>query len=373
MDDRFKGRRIIVFSFTRTGTKMSRNLCLKLRGSGRECQGYAPDRYAGGGILPFPENSSLLLRSGWGKDAFLFIGAAGIAVRWIAPWVKDKFTDSPVLVLDEKGQYVIPLLSGHIGGAVSLADEIAALTGADPVHTTATDVQGKFAVDVFAGQNGLLITDRQTAKEISAAVLEGEKIACYIKYPEYHLSGTIPESLSVCRNISETEAYSYRIIIADGAGQTKGDPDPFRGQTGGMREERTLLLKPKNITAGIGCRKGVSLELLEEGLCQILEQNGLEIGQVEKIASIDLKRDEQALLDLSEKYGIPFLTYCAEELAGIQSVTSTSEFVKTITGVDNVCERAALLRCENGTLVQGKCIRKGMTAALARRPLEIRF
>ena len=287
--------------------------------------------------------------------------------------MKDKFTDSPVLVLDEKGQYVIPLLSGHIGGAVSLADEIAALTGADPVHTTATDVQGKFAVDVFAGQNGLLITDRQTAKEISAAVLEGEKIACYIKYPEYHLSGTIPESLSVCRIISETEAYSYRIIIADGAGQTKGDPDSFRVQTGGIREERTLLLKPKNITAGIGCRKGVSLELLEEGLCQILEQNGLEIGQVEKIASIDLKRDEQALLDLSEKYGIPFLTYCAEELAGIQSVTSTSEFVKTITGVDNVCERAALLCCENGTLVQGKCIRKGMTAALARRPLEIRF
>lgn len=373
MDDRFKERRIVVFSFTRTGTKLSRKLCAKLRGTGRECQGYAPEKYAGEGILPFTEDKSQLLGSGWGRDAFLFIGAAGIAVRWIAPWVKDKFTDSPVLVLDEKGQYVIPLLSGHMGGAVFLSDEIGTLTGAVPVHTTATDVQGKFAVDVFAGQSGLLITDRKMAKEISAAVLEGEKIACYIRYPEYHVSGAIPDSLFICSSISETEAYSYRIIIADDPGRTEEKTEHFRFQTEDIQERGTLLLKPKNITAGMGCRKGISPELLEEGLCRILKLHGLEIGQVERIASIDLKKEERALMNLSEKYRIPFFTYTAEELDAIQRVTSTSEFVKNITGVDNVCERAALLCCENGTLVQGKCIREGMTAALARRPLEIRF
>ncbi len=111
-----------------------------------------------------------------GKERiYFFIGAAGIAVRWIAPFVKDKFTDSPVLVMDEKGKYVIPILSGHIGGAVELAEQIGMWIEAEVVHTTATDVQQKFAVDVFARKYHLLFKDRKKAKEISAAVLEGEK------------------------------------------------------------------------------------------------------------------------------------------------------------------------------------------------------
>lgn len=357
--------RIILFSFTRTGTALSRKLCKMLCSAGRECSGYTTYRYAGNGIFPFPGDQKKLIGDNWGRAAFIFIGAAGIAVRYIAPWVKDKFTDSPVIVIDEKGQYVIPLLSGHIGGAVSLADEIGKRIGAVSVHTTATDVQEKFAVDVFAGENGLLLTDRTIAKEISVAVLEGEKVACYINFPEYHMSGKIPENLVMCRTLSETNAYRYRIIISDDTGKAEAAKD---GKKDGM-----LLLKPKNITAGIGCRKGISEGLLEEGLREILKIHGLEIGQVDRIASIDLKKDEQALRDLSEKYRIPFFTYTADELGEIQNVTSGSEFVKNTTGVDNVCERAALLCCKSGILVQGKCIRNGMTAALARRPLEIRF
>lgn len=365
--------RIILFSFTRTGTTLSRKLCKMLRSRDRECTGYTLDKYAGDGIFPFPGDKKKLIGDNWGHAAFIFIGAAGIAVRYIAPWVKDKFTDSPVLVMDEKGQYVIPILSGHIGGAVSLADEIGKKTGAVPVHTTATDVQGKFAADVFAGRNGLLITDRKTAKEISAAVLAGEKIACYINFSQYCISGMIPENLFICNSFSETSAYRYRIIVSDVTGSAENVKDSLLPYTKGAQKEGTLLLKPKNITVGIGCRKGISSELLEEGVDQILRLHGLEISQVERIASIDLKKKEQALLDFSEKYRIPFFTYTADELGKIQNVTSGSEFVKNTTGVDNVCERAALLCCENGMLVQGKCIRKGMTVALARRPLEIRF
>ena len=365
--------RIIIFSFTRTGMELSRKLCRIMGSTGRECRGYTVEKYAGKEISPFPEDKQKLIADNWGHAAFIFIGAAGIAVRYIAPWVKDKFADSPVLVMDEKGQYAIPLLSGHIGGAVSLADEIGERTGAVPVHTTATDVQGKFAADVFAEKNSLLITDRKTAKEISAAVLAEEKIACYINFPQYHISGKIPENLIICSTLSETDAYRYRIIISDNTGLAEKGKASLRPYVEGARKEGTLLLKPKNITAGIGCRKGISEEILEEGVDQILKIHGLEIGQVERIASIDLKKEEQALLDFSEKYRIPLYIYTADELGKIQGVTAGSEFVKKTTGVDNVCERAALLCCENGTLVQGKCIRDGMTAALARRPLEIRF
>ena len=96
--------RIIIFSFTRTGMELSRKLCRIMGSTGRECRGYTVEKYAGKEISPFPEDKQKLIADNWGHAAFIFIGAAGIAVRYIAPWVKDKFADSPVLVMDEKGQ-----------------------------------------------------------------------------------------------------------------------------------------------------------------------------------------------------------------------------------------------------------------------------
>ena len=217
-----KGMDVIILSFTAAGTELNRRLCVKIRGAfgpeeapGR-CGGYAPEKYAGRGISPLPADKRALIGGSWGQAAYIFIGAAGIAVRYIAPWVKDKYTDSPVLVIDEKGQYVIPLLSGHVGGAVSLADKIAELLGAVSVHTTATDVQGKFAVDVFAKKNGLVITDREAAKNISAAVLNGEKIAFYIERTEsegldneartVRVGGRLPKEIILCESEREMES-----------------------------------------------------------------------------------------------------------------------------------------------------------------------
>ena len=95
-----ENKRIIVLGFTGAGTALGRELCRKLKKNGYDCQGYAPGKYAGENVLPLPENRSELFGGQWGRAAFLFIGAAGIAVRWIVPWVKDKYTDSPVLVME---------------------------------------------------------------------------------------------------------------------------------------------------------------------------------------------------------------------------------------------------------------------------------
>lgn len=357
---------IIVFSFTRTGTGLNRGLCERLRKRGNRCIGYAPEKFAENGIKPIPGEPGKVIGANWGQSSFVFIGAAGIAVRYISPFVKDKLTDSPVLVMDEKGRYVIPILSGHVGGAVRMADEIAKMTGAEPVHTTATDVQKRFAVDVFAEKNGLRITDRQMAKEISAAVLEGEKIAFRVAYPECRIEGRIPEELVLCKDFSETSVYRYTILVGDGHEiQAKCDEKESEGQGG------TLLLKPVNVTAGIGCRKGIRTEILRSGLESILKENGLELDQVERIASIDLKTEEPALCNLARELRIPFVTYPAEILKEIPCVTASSDFVARMTGIDNVCERAALTCCQGGKLIQGKCIRESMTAALARRPLRL--
>ena len=314
-----------------------------------------------GGTASPAEDRRGLIGAGWGRTAWIFIGAAGIAVRYIAPFVKDKFTDSPVLVLDEKGEYVIPILSGHVGGAAALADEVAELLGAAAVHTTATDVQGKFAVDVFAKKNHLLLTDRSLAKEISAAVLEGERIALYIEETDCTVQGSVPDPVVLCAARGEAERYRLRIVIAG----------RFAGDDG--KKEGTLLLRPRNIIAGIGCRKGIGAELLENGLRDVLQANGLKPEQVRMLASIDLKKEEPALLALSGKYQIPFVTYSADELRRIPLVSAGSDFVKRVTGVDNVCERAAVLSCENGELIQKKCVREAMTAALVGCPVVIRF
>ena len=353
-----KNQKIRVFSFTRTGTGLNEKVCGVLRRSGKECAGYAVKKYAGGEISPLPDDIRAFVGEDWGRYDLIFIGAAGIAVRYIAPWVKDKFTDPAVLVMDERGQYVIPVLSGHVGGAVRLAGELASETGGEAVITTATDVQGKFAADVFAKKSGLCLTDRKEARAISAAVLEGEKIALCVEYQERRVTGEIPDDIHLCGTWKEAVSFSHRILVADRIE---------------LPEEGTLLLKPRNVVAGIGCRRGISEEVLEIGLQKALAEHGLVMEQVQALASIDLKKEEPALLALAEKYGIPFNVYSSEELAKLREVTSRSEFVEQTAGVDNVCERAALLCGRGGKLIQGKRIGTSMTSALVRLPVTLDF
>lgn len=351
-------RKIRVLSFTRTGTRLNERICGVLRSRGKECAGYTVKKYAGGNLSPLPGDIRVFAGEDWGVYDLIFIGAAGIAVRYIAPWIKDKFTDPAVLVMDEKGTYVIPLLSGHVGGAVRLARELASEMGAEAVLTTATDVQGKFAVDVFAKKSGLCLTDRKEARAVSAAVLEGERIAFCREYRECQITGEIPREIHLCETWKEAASFPHRILVSDRSG---------------LAEEGTLLLRPKNVVAGIGCRRGISEEVLESGLRAVLAEHGLVMEQVQALASIDLKKDERALLALADKYRIPFNVYPAEELAKVREVTSRSEFVEQTAGVDNVCERAALTCGRGGKLIQGKRIGESMTSALVRLPVTLDF
>ena len=206
---------IVILSFTDAGCQMACKVRENFIQSGYRVKVYTLTRFCRlYGFHAFPEDKKSWIGSLWGEKALFFIGAAGIAVRMIAPHVKDKFTDSPVLVMDEKGSYVIPLLSGHVGGAVELAKEIAEKINAQAVLTTATDVEQKFAVDVFAKSNGLVLTDRKKAKEISAVVLDGNKIGLYSVFP---VEGKFPEELKLCETEEFLRNYPYGIRIAGSA------------------------------------------------------------------------------------------------------------------------------------------------------------
>lgn len=376
-------RQILIISFTDEGSKQNAELGRQLSHRGYACESYAVKRFAEKYRLqPLEKPLQEWIGIQWGKADLLFIGAAGIAVRMIAPWVKDKFTDSAVLVMDERGRYVIPLLSGHMGGAVEAAEKIAICTGAEAVITTATDVQNKFAVDVFARKNRLNLTDKALAKQISATVLEGKPVGFYCAYPLAEET-QIPKELIRCESIEELKSFDCavavmfdrmvtqdRATVSDRAETPDGVAASNETET---PDNRILYLCPKNLVLGIGCRKGTAYKELKRELEQILKEAGASFDSVSAIASIDLKKDEPGIYALTQEYGIPFFTFSAEELKKVESVSSSSAFVESVTGVDNVCERAALWYCPQGKLVTAKTKGKKVTAAIVEEPVRIDF
>jgi len=274
-------------------------------------------------------------------NAILFIGAAGIAVRAIAPFITSKQKDPAVIVIDENGRFVIPILSGHIGGANELSEIIAGLIGAVPVITTATDINHCFAVDVWANKHHCHICDISEIKYISSAVLRGEQVGLCSEFPTI---GQIPPELAL--------ASSGKIGISVSHCPSKA---PF---------EHTLRLVPKQYVVGIGCRKGVESQTLEEQFINVLKTHEIPVEAVDCIATIDIKVNEPAILSLCKKYDFTLKTFSSDELAGVCGDFTASDFVKAVTGVDNVCERAAV-KASNGKLIIKKSSASGVTVAVA--------
>lgn len=287
-------------------------------------------------------------------DALVFFTAAGIAVRCIAPFVSDKFHDPAVLVVDENARFVIPLLSGHAGGANRLAGIIAKALDSQPVITTATDGRGLFAVDVFAVENGLVISDRTKAKRISSRLLAGEEAAVFSDCAGMlRLSDS---SLRKCLNrygkgtVQAADRAGADIILS--FRQLPEDPAD------------ALYLIPRILTLGIGCRKGTARDRISDAVLEMLEKNGIFRQAVSGIASIDLKKNEAGLLAFAKEWQLPIIFYTADELRAVSGDFVPSSFVESVTGVDNVCERSAvLLAGKNGGLLIGKHKKEGVTAA----------
>ena len=289
--------------------------------------------------------------------ALIFVGACGIAVRAIAPWITDKLHDSPVLVMDEQGQYVIPLLSGHVGGANELAARLAEALGAIPVITTATDLHGSFAVDLFAKRNNLWICNKEGIARVSSKVLSGEEITMSVQTGHLAADEDIPTGIRLC---AYPPAEKVDVLIADGTEEI------FR------KESAELLLQPKKYILGVGCKKNTDSAKLDSFLKKILDEQGIVIEQIAALASIDVKKEERCLLEFSEKYRIPFWTYTAQELQAVPGEFHSSEFVKVQVGVDNVCERAAMKAAgADGRICRAKQAQDGMTVAIAEKVWKV--
>lgn len=277
-------------------------------------------------------------------EAIIFVGACGIAVRAIAPYVKSKTTDPAVIAADDMGKHVISLLSGHIGGANRLTEIIAGQIGADPVITTATDVNRRFSVDEWAAKNGFAIDSMKAAKDFAAAILK-DNLPVYSEIPADKLHSSLYEGSEGQIGLS----VSYTKV------------KPF---------EETMLIVPKRIHLGIGCRRGTSAEQIEEFVLKVMAENNLDMRAVCDVSSIDLKSDEEGLLKFCEMHGVTPRFYTADELNAAPGEYKSSAFVSSTVGTDNVCERSAVLSAgpEYKVLVH-KTAGGGVTVAAA---LDIR-
>lgn len=348
-DEKSEVMKISMISFTQAGCALAERLGEYFTGRQDEARIYVKSKYAEQTTaLPVEEPLREWTKEHWRTaDALIFVGATGIAVRAIAPFVQDKTQDPAVICMDEQGKFCISLLSGHLGGANGLAEAISREIGSAPVITTATDLNNCFAIDLFADSRGIPI---RASHETGLTDQEAESCA--------QQDTTVMDTV-----------WAKEISAA-------------------------LLAGKKIVTAGIGCRKGVPFVRLEQALLEACEKTRISINNIGKIASIDLKKEEPGLLELAGKYRLPFLTYTAEELRqvsenrkvsdhgkhgagqsknpaaqekqdGPAQTYTASAFVESVTGVDNVCERSAVLASGNGILIQKKIAGDRVTVALA--------
>lgn len=290
----------------------------------------------------------------WGAARkIVCIMATGIAVRAMCDLLEDKRTDPAVVLLDEKGSFVISLLSGHIGGANRLAKKIAEGIGATPVITTASDVQGRVSLDMWAEAMGLYVEDAGMLTKMSARIVNGIKVKVKVEGLAENIK--LPSELVRVGTVREAD-----IIIS---------PKVYK--------KKALYLRPKVLCAGIGCNRGTTKKEIGEMVGSVFEKAGLSLRSISALASIDLKKDEKGLVGFAadngleiEFFGIDALNRTAEE-HGIRS----SAAVKTATGAAAVAEPAALLSAKKisgkFSVIIPKAKRGNVTLAIAQAELSL--
>jgi len=290
--------------------------------------------------------------------AIFFIGACGIAVRSIAPYLKSKDKDPAVVVMDEGAGFVISLLSGHLGGANRLTVELAAVYGAKPVVTTATDVARLSCAEDIAGRFSLRVEDARRIKRVNSAILNGGRVlvvdadAKRRKEAREAFKGPFRYAAGFPKDL---DAYAAFIIVSS-----------FVLDVPSAVRRKALVLRPVEFTLGVGCRRGVSEKEVSLAIKKALAEAGVSPLSVGKIATIDIKSDEAGLIGYAARAGLCVEFYNALELNGKKPPSGRSRIVEQKTGAHGVSEPAALLSSGAKRLWQKKRIYGRVTVAVAR-------
>lgn len=269
--------------------------------------------------------------------SIIFISSIGIAVRAIAKYLKGKEVDPAVVVVDVCNKFSISLVSGHLGGANKLAKKVSEILNNTVVITTATDNIGVVAPDVLASDNKLIIEDLKKVKIIASRLVNGEMV--YFKDDDNYIE--CPKGY-----ITTEKVIDNTLWITNKA------------------EEKQMVLKliRRNIVLGIGCRKNTDFNKLYDFVSITLKENNIDLRAVKEIASIDVKKDEKAILQLKENLKCKVKFYNRSEIETVAYKYEGSDFVKSVVGVSAVSEPVVELAGAN--LIVSKLKRDGITLAI---------
>ncbi|MGF7057499.1 cobalt-precorrin 5A hydrolase [Brassicibacter mesophilus] len=278
-------------------------------------------------------------------STLIFIMATGIVVRTIATHIKHKAIDPAILVMDEKGEFVISLLSGHLGGANNAARLLGEKIGAKPVITTASDVNDSMAVDTIAMKLNCVLDNFDEAKNITALIVNKEKVGIKSDIPiSFNLPENIVKANDDCKDIKGV------IYITN-----KKEFSFFSSK---------VQIIPKNIVVGIGCRKGIQKDHIVEAVNKFLDINNIHPKSIRHFATVDIKQNEQGIIEASRYFNVPLKIISREQIKKVEESFETSDFVKKTIGVGAVCEPCAYLSSTKGHFIMRKTSAQGVTVCL---------
>jgi precorrin-4 C11-methyltransferase len=288
-------------------------------------------------------------------DAFVFIGAMGICVRTIAPYVADKHSDPAVVCIDSTGRHVISVLSGHVGGANDLSRHLAAALGVEPIITTQSDNQNLWALDMLAQRYGWNEPYGNMQKAIFAFV-DRQPTALLLDIRDEgtdYLERTLPSHVTLVHNIKDItpDGFKLAIIVSPKSYET-------------IKDVPTIQYVPRVLTLGLGlARQAGPVDEVRRNIDNDLRTNRYDPSAIRDIATVDIKADEPVIKQLQQEgYSVRFFT--ADELCTIE-VPTPSNIVASHVGTPSVCEAAAILATDKGQLLLPKEKGTNYTIALA--------
>jgi cobalt-precorrin 5A hydrolase len=302
-------------------------------------------------ILPLKEFTKELFEK---YDNLIFIMAVGITVRVIAPYIKDKTKDPAVVSIDEKGNYVVSILSGHLGGANSLTEKIAKEINALPIITTASDVLETKSVDMIAIDEGLKINSMDKAKKITSIVVNGNKVGVLSKVD---LKETLPDEYIFYDSLEALEKDFCKNLIRGAL-----IIDFYKSKI--SKNIPVAYLIPKKIVIGIGCRKGKSAKKILKFINENLDEFSIFEKSVKIISSAWIKKNEEGIIQAAKLLNANVKFYDKEQIEGVQDKFENSEFVMKTIGVGNVAEPCGYLASNHGKNIMKKKKKNGITLSI---------
>lgn len=341
---------LAVYALTSVGARLARGLVLALP----EATLFLPRALAepSTGEEPFERLAPALAANFSQYGGHVVLAAAGIVVRALAPLLVHKAQDPAVVVVDQAGRFAVSLLSGHLGGANSLARRVAEILGGQAVITTATDSAGLPSLEMLAGELGYAVQNLPALAGVSMALLEGRQPALHD--PQGWLWPLLERrwsGLFILAKDDQVAGLRDRPLIWVGWRAIEAPP-------------AWLVLRPPALVAGLGCNRGTDVDEMESLLRRVLHDQGLSPACLACLASVEAKRDEAGLIELAARLGLPLKFYSPEELATVE-VPNPSATVAKHMGVASVCEAAALLAAHSRRLLVKKHKSANVTLALA--------